>query len=67
MLFSDRVEAGPYFVPGLPHGVAHSRRYLNGTIKPYDVLCFMLNLNSCHSIFNFTDARVVINGERPPL
>ena len=24
--YSDRVETGPYFVPGLPHVVAHSRR-----------------------------------------
>ena len=26
MFYPDRVETGPYFVPGLPHVVAHSRR-----------------------------------------
>ena len=29
MFYSDRVEAGPGFVPGSPHAAAHSRRYVS--------------------------------------
>lgn len=37
-------------------------QYLRGTVKPYDVVCFMLNLASTRHLFDFEAARVVIDG-----
>ena len=36
--------------------------YLNGTVKPYDVCCFMINLPKSGTNFDFRSARVTVKG-----
>ena len=37
--------------------------HLNGTVKPYDVCCFMLNLPKSGQDFDFRSARVTVRGD----